>query len=147
MKVLLISSSGGHWVQMCRLKPAFSGCKLLYASTEKSYHQHNPDDPFYFIPDASRWNKFKLLWQALTVAYVLLKAKPDVIVSTGASVGLFALFIGKKLRARTIWIDSIANSDELSLSGRKAKKYADLYLTQWEHLAEPGGPEFSGSVI
>lgn len=147
MKVLLISSSGGHWVQMCRLKPAFSGCELLYASTEKSYHQHHPGDPFYFIPDASRWNKFKLLWQALTVAYVLLKAKPDVIVSTGASVGLFALFIGKKLGARTIWIDSIANSDELSLSGRKAEKYADLYLTQWEHLAKSGGPEFSGSVI
>ncbi len=147
MKVLLISSSGGHWVQMCRLKPAFAGCELVYASTEKSYHEHNPDAPFYYITDASRWNKFKLLWQALSVAFLLLKIKPDVIVSTGASIGLFALFLGNKLNVKTIWLDSIANSDELSLSGRKAQKYADLYLTQWEHLAKEGGPEFAGSVI
>jgi hypothetical protein len=77
----------------------------------------------------------------------LLKVRPDVIITTGASVGLFALFLGGKLGAKTIWVDSIANCDTLSLSGIKAKKYADLYLTQWEHLADDDGPSFAGSVI
>jgi len=147
MKVLLISSSGGHWIQMSRVKDAFKDDQVFYASTEKSYHQHNPNEEFFYIPDASRWNKFKLIWQALSVLWLLLKLRPDVILTTGASVGLFALFLGKKLGARTIWLDSIANSEELSLSGQKAKKYADLYLTQWEHLATDDGPEYAGSVI
>ncbi|WP_432472313.1 UDP-N-acetylglucosamine--LPS N-acetylglucosamine transferase [Amphritea sp. HPY] len=147
MKVLLVSSSGGHWVQMCRLEPAFQGCDLVYASTERSYHQHHPDSPFHYIPDASRWNKVRLLWQAFVVLITLLKVRPDVIITTGASVGLFALFIGRKLGAKTIWVDSIANCDTLSLSGLKAKNYADLYLTQWQHLASEDGPGFAGSVI
>ncbi|MCI5150914.1 MAG: UDP-N-acetylglucosamine--LPS N-acetylglucosamine transferase, partial [Candidatus Electrothrix sp. MAN1_4] len=49
--------------------------------------------------------------------------------------------------ARTIWIDSIANSDKLSMSGQKVGKYADLWLTQWEHLARPEGPHYHGTVI
>lgn len=147
MKVLLISSSGGHWVQMCRLKSSFQDCELHFASTEESYHEHHPGEPFYYIPDASRWNKLKLLWQAFVVLKTLLKVKPDVVVSTGASVGLFAIVLGKKLGYRTIWVDSIANSEQLSLSGQKVKPYADLYLTQWEHLACSDGPEYAGSVI
>jgi hypothetical protein len=51
------------------------------------------------------------------------------------------------LGARTIWIDSIANVEELSLSGRRIGKHAHLWLTQWPHLAAPGGPRYEGSVL
>jgi hypothetical protein len=46
-----------------------------------------------------------------------------------------------------IWIDSIANVDEMSLTGRLVKPYADLWLTQWPHLATPEGPQHAGAVI
>ncbi|WP_419810571.1 UDP-N-acetylglucosamine--LPS N-acetylglucosamine transferase [Bacterioplanoides sp.] len=147
MKILLVSSSGGHWVQMCRVKDAFQGEDIYFASTENSYGQHNPESPFFYLPDASRWNKLKLIWQAFSVLVLLIRLKPDIILTTGASVGVFALILGKKLGARTIWLDSIANSEELSLSGQKVRKYADLYLTQWQHLATNNGPEYAGSVI
>lgn len=147
MKVLLVSSSGGHWVQMCRVKDAFQGEDIYFASTEKSYGQHNPENSFFYLPDASRWNKLKLIWQSFSVLLLLIRLKPDIILTTGASVGVFALILGKKLGARTIWLDSIANSEELSLSGQKVRKYADLYLTQWQHLATNKGPEYAGSVI
>jgi len=35
----------------------------------------------------------------------------------------------------------------LSLSGRRVGPWADLWLTQWEHLARPEGPEYRGSVL
>jgi hypothetical protein len=38
--------------------------------------------------------------------------------------------------ARTVWIDSIANSEKLSLSGRLVRKHVDLCLTQWPHLTD-----------
>jgi hypothetical protein len=73
--------------------------------------------------------------------------RPDVVISTGAAPGYFAILFGKKLGAKTIWLDSIANVDELSMSGRAVGKYADLWLTQWEHLATEGGPDFIGAVL
>ena len=77
----------------------------------------------------------------------MVRLRPDIVVTTGASVGLFSLIAGKFLGAKTIWLDSIANTAELSLSGQKARRFADLYLTQWPELASERGPKFEGCVI
>jgi hypothetical protein len=79
----------------------------------------------------------KLAWSILSVLWLVIRLRPDAIVSTGAAPGFFALRFGKLLGARTLWLDSFANSEELSLSGRKASAFADLTLTQWPHLGEP----------
>jgi hypothetical protein len=44
-------------------------------------------------------------------------------------------------------VDSIANAEELSLSGRKVRRFADLWLTQWPDLVREGGPEYAGAVF
>ena len=75
------------------------------------------------------------------------RVRPDAVITTGAAPGYFALRLGRLFGARTIWIDSMANAEELSLSGQKARRHADLWLTQWEHLAKPDGPQFLGSVL
>lgn len=146
-RVLLISSSGGHWIQLKRLSTIFDGCNKTYISTAKSYYKTIDEGKFYYVVDANRWNKFKLLWQAITILFYLVKVRPDVVITTGAAPGFFALFFAKKMGMKTIWVDSIANIDELSLSGKKVYPYADLWLTQWEHLAKPNGPMYLGSVI
>jgi hypothetical protein len=69
------------------------------------------------------------------------------VISTGAAPGYFALRFGKLIRARTIWLDSIANAEELSTAGKKVQRYADLWLTQWTHLATTAGPRFGGAVL
>jgi UDP-N-acetylglucosamine:LPS N-acetylglucosamine transferase len=88
------------------------------------------------------------MFMFLQVVFIVLKFRPNTIVTTGAAPGVFAVRIGKMLGARTIWIDSIANSEELSLSGRLVRKHVDLWLTQWPHLvgAYPG-LQYFGSVI
>ena len=48
---------------------------------------------------------------------------------------------------RTLFLDSIANAEELSLSANLAKRHCDLVLTQWPHLAEQDGPRYRGSVV
>ena len=77
---------------------------------------------------------------------VVLKERPNVIVSTGAAPGYLAIRFGKLLRARTVWIDSVANVEELSLSGKMASTTADLCLTQWPHLAG-GAVRYRGAVL
>jgi UDP-N-acetylglucosamine:LPS N-acetylglucosamine transferase len=81
------------------------------------------------------------------LAYILLREKPDVVISTGALPGYFSLRLAKWLGIKTIWIDSIANVEELSLSGQSIGKHADLWLTQWPQLARPGGPMYRGTVL
>jgi UDP-N-acetylglucosamine:LPS N-acetylglucosamine transferase len=146
-KILAVSSGGGHWVELIRLVPAFEGHDTVFATVDEAYRGDAGSARFYTIRDVTRWNK--LLWvQTFTkLAWILLREKPDIVVSTGALPGYFSLRLAKWFGARTIWIDSIANVEELSLSGQMIGKHADLWLTQWPHLAKPDGPLYQGTVL
>jgi hypothetical protein len=147
-KVLALSSGGGHWVQLLRLRPAFEGCDVAYATVMEGYRADlDPGADLHVIPDGNRWSKINLLRAALAVLILLFRLRPDVVVTTGAAPGYFAVRFGKLLGARVVWIDSIANAEELSMSGIKAGTFVDLWLTQWPHLARDGGPKFCGSVL
>jgi hypothetical protein len=146
-KVLAISSGGGHWIQLLRLRPAFTHCDVLYATVKAGYAVDLGGDRLEVVPDANRWNKLSLVRCAVGVGLLLLRERPDVIISTGAAPGYFAIWLGRSIGKRTIWIDSIANAEELSLSGQKAGRYSTLWLTQWPHLARTNGPLFRGSVL
>ena len=146
-KILAVSSGGGHWIQLQRLLPALQGHRIAFATCEESYRDHVKFERFFIVNDASRWSKASLLLLAIRMALVVLRYRPDVVISTGAAPGFFGVFFGKVLGARTIWVDSIANAQALSLSGQKARLYSDLWLTQWPHLARPDGPLYVGSVL
>jgi UDP-N-acetylglucosamine:LPS N-acetylglucosamine transferase len=146
-KVLAISSGGGHWVQLLRLNPAFEGCEVLYATVHKAYQGSFSDDEFFVIPDGNSWNKFKLIFSFLGIFRLIISVKPDCVVSTGAAPGYFAIMIMKLLGGKTVWIDSIANAEQLSKSGLHAQSFADLWLTQWPHLQKSDGPKYMGKVL
>lgn len=155
-RVLVISSTGGHWVQLLRLMPAWDGCEVHYACTSPDHEgrvkamaaaRGQAVASYTAITDANRWTKLKLVRQMLEVGALVLKLRPQVILTTGASAGYFAIRAGKLLGARTCWLDSIANGDELSLSGERAGPHADLFLTQWPELQKGDRPRYSGSVL
>lgn len=147
-KILAISSGGGHWTQLLRLQPALAGCRVLYATTHPADSADVPSSRFLTIPDCNRWTPTAMLACIYHTAKLLLAERPDVILSTGAAPGCIACLLGKIIcRARVIWIDSIANAGCLSCSGRIVGPTADLWLTQWPRLAEPGGPCFVGRVF
>ncbi|MGT2437726.1 hypothetical protein ACU4GH_20040 [Bradyrhizobium betae] len=88
------------------------------------------------VTDASRSHPASFAVLFAQMIWIIAKFRPDVIVTTGAAPGLVAIQVGKVLGARTVWIDSLANSERMSLSGKLARRYADLWLTQWPHLVE-----------
>ncbi len=102
---------------------------------------------FHVTIEANRWQKARLLRSGIEVALILMKVRPDVVITTGAAPGFFAVRLAALAGIRSIWLDSIANVEIMSLSGQKAGKHADLWLTQWEHLAHPDGPHYRGSVV
>lgn len=155
-KLMVVASAGGHWVQLMRLRKAWDGLDVVYMTTERDLsdmvktmaaEEGNPVPKFMSVTDANLSEKLRLLRQLFEVLAAVLRHRPDVIITTGAAPGYFALRFGKLIGARTIWIDSMANAQKLSKSGQEVGKYADLWLTQWEHLAQSGGPHFMGKVL
>ena len=157
LKVLAVSSGGGHWVELMRILPAFEGADIALLTVNAEYRSESNGRRFYAVNDATRWNKLAAALMAARILLIVLRERPDVIVTTGAAPGYFALRFGKWFGARTIWVDSIANVEELSMSGHMARKFADLWLTQWPHLARAHGgetnaanqctPHFAGAVL
>ena len=147
VRVLAIASSGGHWVQLMRLRPAFEGCDMVYVTAQSNPREDLGGAKLYRIIDANRWNKGRLARLAPRVLWLLLKERPDVIVSTGAAPGALAVIFGRLIGARTLWVDSIANAERLSMSGKLVRKWATLTLSQWPDVAAAEGVAYRGAVL
>ncbi len=148
LKVLAVASGGGHWVQLQRLRPAFDGFDVAFVGVSALYADDVHGHRYHIIRDVTRWDKLGLVVLLMQLLVVLLRERPSVVITTGSAPGLLTLVLAKWLfRARTIWIDSIANCERMSASGMRARRFADVWLTQWPHLAAPGGPDHVGAVM
>lgn len=147
-KVLAVASRGGHWVQLLRLRGGLQGADVVFVTTTPEYRPMVGDAGFRVVTEANRKSRMRVILMALQMLWIFVRERPTAVVTTGAAPGYIAVRLGKIFGARTLWVDSIANAEELSLSGRLAARHADKVLTQWRHLAEPdGGIEFRGAVI
>lgn len=147
-RILLVASHGGHWTQLRRIAEAFEGHDVRYVTTTAGVAAEVAPMPLAVVPDANLSDLPALLRLAARMVWVVLRTRPDWVISTGAAPGFFALVCGKLCGARTIWIDSIANAERLSLSGRVVAPFADLWLTQWPHLARTKrGPTYCGALL
>lgn len=146
-KVLAVASGGGHWIQLLRLNPAFVDSEVVYVTVNISDRSQVAQYKFYSVSDGTRRDWIGLIKAAFELVWINWKERPDVVVSTGAAPGYLAIRLGRLFGARTIWVDSIANAECLSMSGKMAGPYADLWLTQWPELERPQGPYYRGSVI
>jgi UDP-N-acetylglucosamine:LPS N-acetylglucosamine transferase len=146
-RVLAVASGGGHWVQLMRLRPALRDCDVAYVTVNERYREEVGDSRFYTVNDATRWDKLGLVRLFARLWWIALRERPHVIISTGAAPGALMLLIGRVLGARTVWVDSMANVETLSTCGKHVRRFANLWMTQWPHLARPEGPIYEGSVL
>ncbi|MVN22038.1 glycosyltransferase family protein [Mucilaginibacter arboris] len=134
MKVLAIASAGGHWIQLLRLKPAFEGHSLVFMSTKLCFAETVKGYNFYRIPDANRREKLRLFYSMFCITKRIILLQPDLVITTGAAPGLLGIIAGKICGAKTVWIDSIANVEKISMSCKIASSFADRTYTQWPEL-------------
>lgn len=153
LHVFAAASAGGHLVQLLRLAPAFAGCRVSVVTTQKDVQSQIPTGLFlscsvYHVVDANAQTKCKSLLLLVKMSWLLLRLRPNAIFTTGAAPGYFAIRLAKLLGIRTIWFDSMANAEELSLSGKRAMRHCDLTFTQWRHLSSDAQSiRFAGAVL
>jgi UDP-N-acetylglucosamine:LPS N-acetylglucosamine transferase len=119
---------------------AFEGHHVRYACTD-------PDLAEFYIGECSRTQWWRAIFVAIQVLRIIAIVRPQVVVSTGSLPGLVALIVARIFGARTIWIDSIANTSEMSLSGRLSRPFAHHWLTQWPEVSARTGATYAGAVL
>ena len=133
MTMALVCSSGGHLLQLHRLKPWWEkhdrfwvtfpmpDARSLLAG-EETYAAHHP----------TTRNVPNLLRNLLLAWRLLRRRRPDLVVSTGAGVAFPFFLAARALGIRTVYLEVYDRIDLPTLTGRLCYPLTDLFLMQWE---------------
>jgi hypothetical protein len=129
------------------LKDLLEGFDSTFITTDQGLITANSILKSNIILDCNRDTPLRLIRSIAGAGYVVVRSRPHVIISTGALPGLLCLAFGRLLGARTIWLDSIANAEKLSMCGVVAQYLSHHCITQWEHLTQLPRVKYYGSVL
>lgn len=146
-RILAVASGGGHWVQLMRLRPAFAGAEVHFATVDPSAAAVVAPAPLHLYADANKDTKGRLALAAVQMMVIVLRVRPDVVVSTGAAGGYLAIRLARLMGARTVFIDSIANARKLSVTAGLCRGVADRVISQWPDVARNQGVDHWGAVL
>lgn len=140
-KVLFISSTGGHLSEMMQLSPMFSkyDYHIITEKTKsnltltKKYANH-VNFLVYGTKDHILTYPFKLIWNCFKSLYFYIKIRPMFIITTGAHTAGPMCCIGKIFGSKLIYIETFANMNTKTVTGRLIYHFADLFIVQWESM-------------
>lgn len=153
-KVLFISSTGGHLNELLQLEELINKYDS-YIVTEKTKStlslKEEYKDKLYYLIYGTRHKPltyiFKLLINCFISLFIYLKTKPDVIVTTGAHTAGPMCSIGKIFGSKIIYIETFANIETKTITGRIIYKFADLFIVQWESMKKLYSKAVNGGWI
>lgn len=133
MKVALVSSSGGHLLQLHQLRSWWEQHERFWVTFP------TVDARSLLAEEQATWayhpttrNVFNLV-RNLGLAWRLLRRlRPDVVVSTGAGVAFPFFLIARLLGVKTVYLEVYDRIELTTLTGRLCHPLTDLFLVQWE---------------
>lgn len=145
LKVCLAASGGGHVRQLLDLQTVWSRHDYFFVTEDTALgqtlaHQH----PTHFVPhfawgQAKFGTPFRMLGQAVVSAFrsfgIILRERPDLVISTGAGAVIFPVLWARLLGARIVVMESFARFENPSLFGRIAAPLAHDLIIQSAKLA------------
>jgi len=161
MKICLTCAAGGHLNQLLNIIDAFRGHDIFFITTKsettieldkiaKTYYTKDSPKPLKLVNMG--FIRLTFVFYTLFISWpcfkILIREKPDVIVSTGGSPTICLCFLSKLMGIKIVYIESLARIDDLSVTGKYVYKIADLFLVQWEQLSKKyGKAKYWGRVI
>jgi len=134
---MFVASSGGHWEELMCIRSIAQEHNTVYVTEEGGQARDSSLEKLHLVPQINRRQKdflWKFLKLILTSGKIMLREKPDFVVTTGALIAFPFCVYGKLLGAKVIYIESFARVHDRSLTGRLVYPMADLFLVQWETL-------------
>jgi UDP-N-acetylglucosamine:LPS N-acetylglucosamine transferase len=133
MKFCLVSSSGGHLLQLHILKEWWGKHERFWVTFKKedaiSLLQRERTYWAYFPTNRNIKNLIRNTFLALKI---LFKESPNIIISTGAGVAVPFFYVGKLLGAKLIYIEVYDRIDLPTITGKLVYPITDAFVLQWE---------------
>ena len=149
LRICLAASAGGHLTQLLKLAESWNGYDVFYIVTSKLVREElQKYGRVYIVGQSNRQHPLQVMKVLAECIIIILRERPQVVISTGAAAGCIECFLSKLIGAKVIWIDSITNVEKLSLSGRMVRYIADMFFVQWPELTRKyTNVQFAGMVI
>lgn len=141
--VMFISSTGGHLSEMLQLKSLFDKYNY-HIVTEKTKSNLNLKDKYkgkvdflvFGTKDFMLTYPFKLLYNCFKSLYIYFKIHPDYIITTGAHTAGPMCCLGKIFGSKIIYIETFANMNTKTITGKLLYPIADKFIVQWESMKD-----------
>ena len=141
--VMFISSTGGHLSEMLQLKSLFDKYNY-HIVTEKTKSNLNLKDKYkgkvdflvFGTKDFMLTYPFKLLYNCFKSVYIYFKIHPDYIITTGAHTAGPICCLGKIFGSKIIYIETFANMNTKTITGKLLYPIADKFIVQWESMKD-----------
>jgi UDP-N-acetylglucosamine:LPS N-acetylglucosamine transferase len=131
-KICFVSSSGGHWEQLQKLKPLADKYEGFFV-TEKT--QFDAPLASYFMKQTDLKDKlmpFKMLVNFLRALKIWIKEKPDMVITTGTMVAYPFYLLSVLCRKKFVFIETFGRANMPTVAGKLMEKHSDLFIVQWE---------------
>lgn len=153
-RLVVGASAGGHANELLLLLKAAEGiwpmAPSAYVTTMEITAQGfaNRGAPVYVIGESDRRKPLQAVGVLFKSLWLAVRLRPAAVVTTGSMpLAVFCIW-AKLFGAKVVWIDSVAQIDAMSVSGRVMRHVADLCLVQWPDLvARYPGVEYAGEIL
>lgn len=132
-KFCIVGSSGGHLTHMYMLKDIWSKHDRVWVTFDKvDANSILKDERKYYCHYPTNRNIPNLIRNTFLAFRVLLKEKPDIIISSGAAVAIPFFLLGKIFGKKLVYIEVFDRIDKPTVSGKFCYKFADKFIVQWD---------------
>jgi UDP-N-acetylglucosamine:LPS N-acetylglucosamine transferase len=149
LRVLLVSSTGGHLAQLLALRPWWERHERTWVTFDKPDAVSNLDseEVIYAYHPTTR-NVPNLLRNARLAHKVIRELRPDVVVSTGAGVAVPFFLEARRCGAATVYLEVYDRIDSTTMTGRLCRPFSSAFCVQWpDQVQLYEGSELIGAVL
>jgi beta-1,4-N-acetylglucosaminyltransferase len=133
MKVCLVGSSGGHLTHLYMLKPFWQEKERFWVTFDKEDARSIlQDEKMYSCYYPTNRSLKALIINTFLAIKVILKEKPDLIISSGAAVAVPFFYFGKLMGAKLIYVEVFDRIDKPTLTGKMVYPIVDKFIVEWE---------------
>ncbi|MDU7455931.1 PssD/Cps14F family polysaccharide biosynthesis glycosyltransferase [Clostridium saudiense] len=133
MKVCFVTSSGGHLTHLIQLKEWWQDKERFWVTFDKEDSRSIlKNERKYWCYFPTNRNIKNLIKNTFLAIKILVKEKPDLIISTGAAVAIPFFYLGKLFGAKVVYIEVYDRIDKATITGKLVYPISDLFVLQWE---------------
>lgn len=136
-KICFAASSGGHFEQLTMLKPLMKKYDSFVVTEKTLYKSKINGQRMYYLHQVNRKEKSFPFWMLVNIfksIIILIKEKPDLVITTGVLAMIPLCLLTKLFRKKLIFIESFAKVSSPTETGKFMYKYADQFYVQWESM-------------